>query len=355
MRDLRIATWNLYQFATPGTYWYERDEKNDYEPDQWDAKKSWIINTLKTVNADIIGFQEIFSADAFKSLMKEQGYPHVALVAAPAVDPTDPAVFVGPITGIASRYPFVSEPTSLPMPQELRDKTQLQDDFTFRRAVTRVEVDTPQIGAVVIYTCHFKSQGAFIDSDEIETFPDWKTRFREHLRQRATKDVDQLVRRNGEAAGVYLAAMSELDIDNNKAIVVVGDMNDDPQSSTLRILTQQNWIDNIAGRRRSGIEDPADRAWNFTWQLFDAYGLLINQNTSERPVTHAGGWKYPAQTLDYALVSNALNPKNPGRVGSVTDLQIYSEHFENDTKLLTTDHSPVCVTLSPCKDEKSDL
>lgn len=346
MTDLRIATWNLYQFAEPGTYWYERNERNDYEPDQWADKKAWMAQMVSTLDADIIGFQEIFSVDAFKAFMIEQGYPHVAVVAEPAVDPQDSSVFFGPVTGIASRHPFAAEPAALSYPQELRDNTQIQPGFDFRRAVTRAEVVTPQLGKIVVYACHFKSQGAFVDDDEIAGHADWKTRFREHLRQRATKDTDQLVRRSGDAAGVYLAAMSELDANNNEPIVVVGDMNDNPQSATLRILTQQERIDTIAGMRRSSIENSSDKAWNFTWQLYDAHGLLPTQNAATRPVNHAAGWRYPAQTLDYILVSNILNPKNPRNIAAVTDLQVYSDHFEDENKLLTSDHAPVCVTLT---------
>lgn len=348
MTELKIATWNLYQFAEPGTYWYERDERNDYEPDQWMAKKTWMSDTIKHINADIIGFQEIFSVAAFKDFMNEQGYPYVAVVEEPERDQTDQSVFVTAITGLASKYPFIEKPQPLTFPQELRDKTQVQDDFGFRRAITRAEIMTPQIGAVVVYSCHFKSQGTFVDSDAVAKFPHWKDKFREHLRQRATKDMDQLIRRTGDAAGTYLAAMTELDDDNNKPIVVVGDMNDHPLSPTLRILTQQDWIDHIAGTRRSSIEQSADRAWNYSWQLFDAYGLLPSQNVAERPVTHAASWKYPSQTLDYILVSNGLNPKNPNAIAHVTDYKVYSEHFGEIDRLLSSDHAPVCLTLVPC-------
>ena len=156
-----------------------------------------------------------------------------------------------------------------------------------------------------------------------------------------------MIKRSGDAAGVYLAAMNELDEDQDKAIIVVGDMNDNPLSPTLRILTQQEWIDNIAGQRRSSIENVADRAWNYTWQLYDAYSLLPSQNAASRPPTHAAGWRYPAETLDYVLVTNILNPKNPRRIASVTNLHIHSGHFDDEKKLLTSDHAPVCVTLTP--------
>lgn len=347
MNELKIATWNLYQFAEPGTYWYERDERNDYEPDQWDAKKAWMAQTLADIDADIVGFQEIFSVDAFKVFMVEQGYPFVEVVQDPEVDPTDPAVFTTTITGIASKYPFVTPPSALSYPQELRDNTKLADNIGFRRAVTRAVISTPQLGEIVVYSCHFKSQGTFVDGEYVAQFPDWKTRFREHLRARATKDADQLVRRTSDAAGVYLAAMKELDEDAQKQIIVVGDMNDHPLSPTLRILTQQDWVDHIAEMRRSDIEDNSDKAWNYTWQLFDSYGLVPSQNMAERPVTHQAGWKYPSQTLDYILVSNALNPKNPKAKAIVTDFQVHSAHFGEIEKLLSSDHAPVSVTLTP--------
>ena len=139
MTELKIATWNLYQFAKPGTYWYERDERNDYEPDQWEEKKGWIAETLATIDADIIGFQEIFSVEEFRAFMEEQGYPHTAVVDTPAVDPQDETVFLGPVTGIASRYPFSAPPMALAFPEELHQNTQLKDNFGFRRAITRAE------------------------------------------------------------------------------------------------------------------------------------------------------------------------------------------------------------------------
>ncbi len=347
MANLRIATWNVFQYAKVGTYWYDLDESKDYEEDQWAAKHAWMKDIIDEMDADIIGFQEIFSVQEFTAFINTQGYPHVAVVDKPAIDPSDSRIYVGPVTAIASRHPFISTPTALIYPQELRENTQLQDDYDFRRAIVRAEIDTPQFGSLVVYVCHFKSKGTFVDGDEIAKLESWKDRFREHLRARATNDADQLIRRSGEAAGVYLAAMEELESDKNRPLVVIGDFNDDENSTTLRILTQQERVYNIARKRRRSIESAEDKAWNFTWQLYDSYGLVPNQSPALRPVTHAGGWDYDAATLDFVLVSNGLNPKNPERVGEVNDFNVYSDHFEDLKKLLTTDHAPVCVTISP--------
>lgn len=145
----------------------------------------------------------------------------------------------------------------------------------------------------------------------------------------------------------YLAAMAELDEDINKAIIVLGDLNEDPASPTLRLITQSDRIVNIGRRQRKGIEDPDDRAWNFRWRLFDAYGLRSTQDGAARPPTHGASFWHPASTLDYVLVSNALNQNNPTGIADVTGFDVFSDHFEDDERLRTTDHAPVLVTLTP--------
>ncbi len=57
MSHFHIASYNLYQFAEPGTFWYEVDDANDYEVDQWAEKLAFIRASVAEMDADIIGFQ----------------------------------------------------------------------------------------------------------------------------------------------------------------------------------------------------------------------------------------------------------------------------------------------------------
>lgn len=346
MADLKLATLNLYQYAEPGTYWYEFDERNDHEPDTWAAKQTWIRETLTRLDADVVAFQEVFSTQAFRAMAEAAGYAHIAIVAEPAVDATNPSVFRGPVVAIASRHPFTEPPSALAVPEELTRATPLAPDFAFRRDVVCARIDLPGLGATTVYCAHFKSQGAFVDDDEVAAEADWRDRFREHLRQRAIKDADQIVRRSGEAAALYLSAMMEVEADRNAPVVVLGDLNDVPTSPTLRLVTQRDWINTIAGRSYGGIEAAADRAWSYTWRLYDAFDLVPNQAGIRTP-THASSWRYPASTLDYALVSNGLNPKNPARVGEVTEHRVVGEHFEDGDRAATSDHAAVRITIRP--------
>lgn len=346
MTDFKIATWNLYQFAAPGTFWYENDKDSGYAPEDWDAKQAWMRAILRDMDADVIGCQEVFSVDAFRALMQENGYAHVAVVADPATDPDDPAVFRGPVNGIASRYPFAEPPAALSIPHHLRGNLPMVSDFAPRRAILRARIDVPGIGVTTIYVCHFKSQGASVDPDYVAAQPDWKTRFRAHLRANAAKDAEQIVRRSVEAAMVYLAAMEEVEADPQAPVIVLGDLNDTPGSAPLRIATQQEWIEEIGDRHWSDLE-PTEKAWTYTWQLFDSYSLPSNQSPAARAPTHAGSFDYPASTFDYILVSNGLNQNNPRGVAEVTEHRVYDAHLPDNDPLRTSDHAPVRVTLRP--------
>lgn len=344
MPVLKLATLNLYQFAEPGTFWYERDERNDHEPDRWAAKRAWIAAMLAEADADVVAVQEVFAPDSLRELAEAAGYPHAALVAEPARDPDDPDVLVGPVVGLLSRHPLLGSPEPLGIPTALLDAAPLSPDFTFRRDVVRARIDLPGLGPTTVMAAHLKSQGAFIDDDAVAALPEWPDRFRKHLQQRAVRDAEQLVRRSSEAAALYLSAMEEVEADRNAPIVVLGDLNDNPASPTLRIATQSEWIINIAGRRYSGIETPSDRAWGYTWRLYDTYDLVPGQ-FGLRPNTHAGGWRYGPSVLDYALVSNGLNPRNPGRVGTVVDHRVFADHLEDGADLATSDHALVRITI----------
>ena len=341
---MHFATLNLYQYAEPGTFWYERGADNDHSPERWAAKQDWIVETLQAADAEVVGVQEVFSIGSLRALAARAGYPHVAVVAEPARAPEDPDIFLGPVVALLSRHPFVDAPTSLRVPPGLFDDVPLALDFGFRRDVVRAKVDLPGLGPTTVMSAHFKSQGAFIDGDAVAALPDWRARFRDHLRQRASRDAEQLIRRTGEAASLYLATMEEVAPDRNAPVVILGDLNDTPDSATLRIATQYDWIQNIAGRRYDRVEPPSERAWSYAWRLYDAYRLRPDQS-GVRSDTHAGGWHYGPSVLDYVLVSNGLNPENPDRKGTVVDHRVVDAHLEDGRDLGRSDHALVRVTV----------
>ncbi|MEO0496426.1 MAG: endonuclease/exonuclease/phosphatase family protein [Pseudomonadota bacterium] len=342
---VKFATLNLFQYLLPGSFWYERESRNQNSDEDWAAKEIWLKAIIDQMDADVIGFQEIFSVEPLTALLTELGYPHFARVAEPARSEDDPDVFVRPVVAIASRHPFIEPPVALNVDEALIKETVLEDGFKPRRDIVRGRIDLPDLGPTLVICCHFKSQGAFVDKDEVAALADWRARFREHLRQRAIKDADQIMRRSAEAVAVYLAAMEEIDKDRQAPIVVLGDLNDEPDSPTLRMITQGEWINTIAGRRRSDLENE-EKAWQYSWQLFDAFELAPQQSPSPRQPTHKGSYFYPPSTLDYVIVSNGLNALNPKAAWTVKTVGVLADHLiEDSDSRETSDHAAVVATL----------
>ncbi len=339
MAHFHLASYNLYQFAEPGTFWYEIDNDNTYNDEQWAEKRAFIRARMNEMDADIIGFQEVFSTDAFKALLEAEGYDVRILRDTPfELGPNGEQIWLGPNLALASRFP-IRDARILRATPEIEPDGLLAEDFDYRRGVIEAEIDVPGLAEpLVVYNCHFKSQGAFVDSDAVADLPDWPARFRKHLRDRALLDANQVIRRAGEAMMLYEHVMNRIEANPAQPIAVVGDLNDDPESFTLRILTQNERLANIAGRSYSHLE-PAERAPRFTWQLYSAAGLAPSQAASATP-THVT-WNH-SSVLDYVLVSNALNPRNPNAVAHVTQYDVFNQHHIEETdRLVSSDHAPV--------------
>lgn len=100
--QVRFATANLLNYLAPPNAFYEFN--NIYEATQWQQKQRWLNHKLIELNADVIGFQEIFSADALREQMHDLGYPYFEVIDTPQV--SDDYIYSSPVVGIASRYPL---------------------------------------------------------------------------------------------------------------------------------------------------------------------------------------------------------------------------------------------------------
>ena len=75
---IRLGTFNLFQFVEPPYSWYTKKEK--FNERQWLEKTTWIKAQVLKMDCDIIGFQEVFSRKALKSLVKELGFEYFKVV-----------------------------------------------------------------------------------------------------------------------------------------------------------------------------------------------------------------------------------------------------------------------------------
>ena len=68
--ELKFATFNIYNLQLPGLPMYHG---NTYTQPAYDKKIAWTADMLKRIDADIIGFQELWHPDALKEAFDEAG------------------------------------------------------------------------------------------------------------------------------------------------------------------------------------------------------------------------------------------------------------------------------------------
>ena len=294
---MKLATINLYQFAEEGFYWYERNAKNTYQSRQWKKKQRWVEEQLSEMDADVVGFQEVFSVDALEELVNRSGYPYFATTDTPKLDPDDGKVFISPVVAIASRHPF-KRVQSVSIAHEITESIPLSNEFKFSREPVCATVQIPELGEVMVYVVHLKSKRPVVERDlEYSEETLWKTRFQDTLLKRSRGDVLSMLQRGLEATSLYHDVIKQLP--TTPQIVVMGDINDDESSSPFNALTQHQKLFDVGG-----IEDEdwpqEDKRELHEHQLFDSYVVAPNARSKVRPYTHLH--RGNPNTLDHILV-----------------------------------------------------
>ncbi|MDC5705342.1 endonuclease/exonuclease/phosphatase family protein [Vibrio europaeus] len=308
-KTLSFATANLFNFVEPPQAFY--DFENIYDGEAWQEKCRWTQEKLTSLNADIVGVQEVFSIDAARRLFEELGYPHFAVVDEPNLE--QDYICSQPVVAIASRYPIISVSAVTP-PSSIEECYQVKAPDFSRKPICAT-VDVPDIGEVAVYVCHLKSQRP---TDSLDA-------------EKSHSLVGQWLssqQRGWEALMLRLFMEQQY---NNHPIptVLMGDMNQTINSNITGLLTQQvNESDKQLRLRDS-------------WQLQSASAI-----ESERPPTHYHFSK--GNVLDYILLSQEFQPGSQYSMADVTGYQTLDTHLINpsfDKDKQASDHAFVAVTV----------
>ena len=339
---MKLATINLYQFAEYGYYWYEQEERNTYQSRQWKKKQRWVTEQLASMDADVVGFQEVFSVDILEALVNKAGYPYFATTDSPRTSPENGQVYVSPVVAIASRFP-IKNVRSVSVDHTIKQDFPAGENFKFSREPVCATIESPDLGKVMVYVVHLKSKRPVMQRDfTYEEDIDWKTRFKDTLMRRSRGDVLSMLQRGLEATTLYHDMIAQLS--DTPQIVLLGDVNDDESSSPFNALSQQQKLFDVGG-----IEDedwPAEEKRELhEHQFFDCFVIAPNIRSKNRPYTHLH--RGHPNVLDHILVSNALNPRNNEASGEVVHYEVFNHHIRHDQidNKLQSDHGTVCVEI----------
>jgi len=330
----------LFNYLEPPNAFYEFERI--YSAEQWVKKQKWIAEYLSEYQPDIIGFQEVFSAESLKELVIAQGYAYFEVVDQPHV--IDEFIYRSPVVAIASRYPIIEVEAVKPN-IELAQTLGLANDFSFRRKVIRATVNAPHIGNCDCYVVHFKSKRSMIELDEQDKNHSPEKTIIENLKAQVAGGWGSTIQRGSEAALLMIDMIKRREASGHP-MVLMGDFNNTLAdgvlshllTNTLRFVSR---IDRDAYLAKYCLQD--------AWDLFQvAVSNETNREIKESPTpTHYFG--AGSSVLDYILLSCEFDASYHDSLYQVSAYDTYDRHlinpiFERDGE--STDHGIVLVTLT---------
>ncbi len=388
MARFTIASFNVKNLIGPDREYY-RFQK--YTPEEYAWKKDWLADQLLTLNADIVGFQEIFEESALRDVIGETDARGTAsndavipdrnkryhrkaifdkLSYAPYTDATL-AFAVNASDGepgqrrpglaILSRLGFVGEPEVI---QDLAEPLRIPfgalgsgDDaghFTLRRLSRPILKVRVRIGGQVIsvFNCHLKSKlGEFPGRDGLPAPEVDLTRY--DPAGRALGSLRAALRRMAEAWVLRRAILDELDHGN--PVLVLGDFNDSEHAVSSEIISGEIPFRNYSWMLRHDAQTPSDRYSEEENQqiteavervrLHAAEKLFVRKSLRDMVYTAAFGGIY--ESIDQIYMSRHFLPDGPQSVGELEYFSVFNDHLTDGShpeapyNKLASDHGQI--------------
>ncbi|MFD2366739.1 endonuclease/exonuclease/phosphatase family protein [Pseudoduganella sp. GCM10020061] len=290
--EIRFATFNAFNLAPAGARLYEGLAPCTQE--QYEAKIAWTAHQIDALDADVIGFQEIFSQQSLSEVLsRTERYRdafHVGFDPDPRLEKLTPSV------ALVSRLPLAEEAFAQPLfPAGVTLPDGHRDAGRFARPVLQVALTVAPGLVVDVVVVHLKSQRP--DYRVGDTFDD--------PHSYALGCLRSLMRRGTEAVALRVM-LSDLRRETGRPSVVLGDFNDTVDAVTTSIVM--------------GVgAKPQER-------FYDANEIRMRIHGSRNlgfSTVHDGRYS----TIDHVLVSPEFNPALPGAIGEVVDVAYLNDHL----------------------------
>lgn len=337
--DISFGTFNLYNLQLPGENW----RGHTYTEAEYRAKIVWSAGMLARLDADVIGFQELWSGrclhDVFEGAGLHDDY-ELVFIKPDGEDWYDIAV------AAAVRRPWrvKNKAVHKTFPDAVRlikrgrgpqgdpedNEIDVRIDI-FARSIIELTVgldgddDVPDVR---VFFAHLKSK--------VPTNLDREEREDDAVRVHAGAlgSAISTIRRTAEAAALR-ALLTDTMKHTDMPVVLVGDLNDAQLSNTLSIISDQPPY-RLYQDSRVGFQSDIGLYTAGTLQEFralrDVYYTHIHQGIRE--------------TLDHILVSEQFYDFSRRRVWSFQDMRVWNDHVEDhvdDGDTASSDHGAVAA------------
>lgn len=315
-QEIRFATFNVRNLALPGAKYYEN--LAPYTQQQYKAKTDWIAHQIDQTNADVIGFQEIFSQAALKHVLSKTRHYKNAHHAGFDPDPNR-RIKMTPSVALVSRLPFAGAAIShleLPHQLQLTLPTNSRLVHQFSRAILEVPLALPGGKTAHVLVVHLKSKKPdyILDAD------------RSSLYEFGVASLRALIRRGSDALGLRFL-VADMRRAHGKPLIVMGDFNDIATASSTQIVTGE------------GFPDEHGRCYH----LYDCAEIQSGGN-SLRDVAYTDIYRRKFFTIDHILVTEEFSKATDYSIGQVRDVLYFNDHVMQNLPH-TTDHGLVMARI----------
>ncbi|MGK5066854.1 endonuclease/exonuclease/phosphatase family protein [Janthinobacterium sp. RT4P48] len=299
-QEIRFATFNACNLAAAGAKLY--DNLDPLSPAQYAAKAEWTARQIDLLDADVIGFQEVFSQAALRDVLSRTRHYREAVQA--GYDAMDASGRMLPTVALVSRLPlagpgvaFANFPAGISLPAGSHAAD--DDACRFARAPLHVQVVLPGGTLTDVVVVHLKSRR-----------PDYRQGDGSDALSYALANLRSLQRRGAEAVALRVL-VSELG-HSGRPRIVLGDFNDIANAVTTAIVM--------------GAGAPSEAGAEMRERLFDANAIQLRQDAAR----HAGYTNIhdsAYMTIDHILVSEHFHAAAPRAIGAVQEVVYVNDHL----------------------------
>jgi len=396
MTDFTIASFNVKNLIGPDREYYEFQT---YTREEYAWKKDWLADQILTMDADIVGLQEIFEEEALTDVVEEADARGAALNAASIPDASKryhkKAIFRKlayrtyenaslafapnladegvpgqrrPGVALLSRFGFDGDPeviqdldTPLMIPfQPLRGLDAGDSgQFTLHRLSRPILKARIPLGnrVITVFNCHLKSKlGEYIAPPGADLAPEEDLTRYDPL-GRAMGSLRAAVRRMAEAWVLRREILAELD--QGYPVMVLGDFNDAEHAVSSEIIAGEVPFKNYSWMLRHDAKDRTDRYSKEESQqiteaiervrLHSAEKLFVRKSLRDMVYTAAFGGNF--ESIDQIYMSRHFHPDHEARIGQMEYFSVLNDHLTDGShpeapyNKLASDHGQIMAHM----------
>ncbi len=392
MTRFTIASFNVKNLIGADQEYYQFQS---YTPEEYAWKEDWMAQQMFSMDADIVGFQEIFEEEALRDVITEtdrigresndavlpsktksyrkkaifrklsyRDYGDAALAFAPNMNDGAPGQR-RPGVAVLSRFGFVGAPEviqELETPLEIPFRELTGEDaghYTLSRLSRPVLKVRVPVGrhVVTVFNCHLKSKlGEFLRPKGAEFAPEVDLTRYDPV-GRAMGALRAAVRRMAEAWVLRREIVAELK--KGHPVMVLGDFNDGEHAVSSEIISGETPFRNYSWMLRHDALDYSDRYTReqdkeirgavLAHRLTSAERLFVRKSLRDMVYTSAFGGVY--ESMDQIYMSQHLHPDNEGRIGEMEYFSVLNDHLTDGSHAeapynkLASDHGQIMAHI----------